>query len=61
MENTDLKWRKSSYSGNGGGNCIEVAADPHRLVVRDTQDLTGPVLNFSADAWQAFTSGLKTR
>src|SRR5437899_2565021 len=21
----DLRWRKSSYSGNGGGNCVEVA------------------------------------
>jgi hypothetical protein len=60
MEDTDLNWRKATYS-NGGENCIEVAASTHALVVRDTQDLTGPVLNFSADAWQAFTSGLKTR
>ena len=22
----DRRWRKSSYSGNGGGNCVEVAA-----------------------------------
>jgi hypothetical protein len=21
-----IRWRKSSYSGNGGGNCVEVAA-----------------------------------
>jgi hypothetical protein len=21
----DPRWRKSSYSGNGGGNCVEVA------------------------------------
>lgn len=26
-----LSWRKSSYSGNGGGNCVEVAfADWHK-------------------------------
>jgi hypothetical protein len=27
MESTDLEstWRKSSYSGNGGGNCVEVS------------------------------------
>ena len=23
----NLRWRKSSYSGNGGGNCVEVAVD----------------------------------
>jgi hypothetical protein len=23
---TDLRWRTSSYSGNGGANCVEVAA-----------------------------------
>jgi Domain of unknown function (DUF397) len=44
MEDTDLNWRKATYS-NGGENCIEVAADNHGLVVRDTQDRTGPVLN----------------
>ena len=25
MESTDLKWRKASYSSNGGANCVEVA------------------------------------
>jgi len=25
MEAISLSWRKSSYSGNGGGNCVEVA------------------------------------
>jgi hypothetical protein len=59
MEDRDMNWRKATYS-NGGENCIEVAADPHGLVVRDTQDRTGPVINFSADAWQAFTGSLKT-
>jgi Domain of unknown function (DUF397) len=59
MEDTDLKWRKSSYSGNGGGNCVEIAADTRGLVVRDTQDRTGSVLSLSADAWQAFTGSLK--
>jgi hypothetical protein len=24
MEILEWRWRKSSYSGNGGGNCIEV-------------------------------------
>jgi hypothetical protein len=24
------RWRKSSYSGNGGGNCVEAASDRWR-------------------------------
>ena len=26
MESLEWRWRKSSYSGNGGSNCIEVGA-----------------------------------
>ena len=43
-----LRWRKSGYSGNGGGNCVEVAGRGNRVLVRDTrQDGAGPVLRFS--------------
>jgi Domain of unknown function (DUF397) len=59
MEDTDLKWRKASYSSNGGAECVELATGTHGLVVRDTQDHTGPVLTFSADAWCRFTGQLK--
>jgi hypothetical protein len=45
--------RKSSYSGNNGGACIEVAATGH-VLVRDTQDREGPVLAFGRQAWEAF-------
>ncbi|MCX4447657.1 DUF397 domain-containing protein [Streptomyces sp. NPDC087866] len=51
---TDLKWFKSSYSGEGGGNCIEVAIRPHAIHVRDSKDLTVPALALSPDAWSAF-------
>lgn len=56
--NLDRGWRKSSYSGNGGGNCVEVG-QAGRVLVRDTQDRTGPVLTFSADAWRRFALRLK--
>jgi len=49
----ESNWRKSSYSGDNGGECIEVAAD-RAVLVRDTTDRTGPVLAFTTDAWQAF-------
>jgi hypothetical protein len=60
MENANLKWRKSSHSGNGGGNCVEVGSDAHGLVIRDTQDQTGPVLKFSAEAWRKLIANVTT-
>ena len=53
-----MNWRKSSYSGNGGGECIEVA-DTDRVLVRDSKDQTGPILGFTAEAWTVFTAALK--
>jgi hypothetical protein len=54
------RWRKSSYSGGQGGNCVEVAGDSRRVLVRDTtQAGTGPVLRFSAQAWRRFADQVK--
>ncbi len=52
-------WRKSSYSNGSGGNCIEVAATPPHVAVRDSRDRHGPKLAFTITAWQAFLSQLK--
>ena len=54
-----MNWRKSSYSGQSGGNCVEVADDDSRVLVRDTKDRAGPTLRFTADAWKAFAKELK--
>jgi Domain of unknown function (DUF397) len=51
-------WRKSSYSGGNGGECVEVAASG-RVLVRDTNDRAGAVLAFTPDAWRAFAAGIK--
>jgi hypothetical protein len=58
MEETDLKWRKASYSSNGGGNCVEVGKGG-RVLVRDTKDRTGPVLRLSPAAWRRFADQVK--
>jgi hypothetical protein len=58
MESTGLNWRKSTYSGTGGSNCIEVASDG-AVRVRDTKDRTGPTLRFSPDAWRRFAGRVK--
>jgi hypothetical protein len=60
MEGSDaVSWRKSSYSGNNGGNCVQAGTIPGRVLVRDTQDRAGAVLQFSADAWRAFAGHVK--
>jgi hypothetical protein len=59
MEDTDLKWRKATYSSNGGGNCVEVADHRNRVLVRDTKERAGTVLGFSPDAWQRFVDRVK--
>ena len=43
---SEIVWRKSSYSGGGGGECVEVAFPPARVAVRDSKNPEGPVLVF---------------
>lgn len=62
MEHMNMKWRKSSYSGANGGQCVEVGTITDTVVVRDTKDNgTGPVLAVSPTAWKRFAETLKTR
>ena len=51
-------WRKSSRCGPTGGNCVEVAAGPGRVAVRDSKDPSGPRLSFSPVAWRRFLAGV---
>lgn len=53
------KWRKATFSGNGGSDCVEVAGHCSRLLVRDTKDRTGPVLRFSPAVWRRFADQVK--
>jgi hypothetical protein len=55
VENIDIDWRKSSYSGNGGGNCVEAGNTGHEVTVRDSKEQDGPRLAVPASAWSAFT------
>jgi hypothetical protein len=52
-------WRKSTFSGSNGGDCVEVADAARVVMVRDTKDRDAGELSFTAEAWAAFTSGLK--
>lgn len=55
----DLNWVKSSRSGSGGGNCVEVAdlAGGSRAV-RDSKYPTGPALIVNSAEWAAFTASI---
>jgi hypothetical protein len=54
-------WHKSSYSGGGGGNCLEVAdGHPTVIPVRDSKNPHGPKLVFQASAWSAFVNAVRS-
>jgi len=53
-----LIWRKSSMSG-GSGECVEVARWKSSVLVRDSGDPAGAILEFSQARWRAFVSHVK--
>ncbi|MET8335332.1 DUF397 domain-containing protein [Streptosporangium canum] len=72
MDFSRVTWRKSSFSGNGGADCVEVAVVPGDLalaghkadadelyLVRDSKDPDGPKLAFTRSEWDAFVNGVK--
>jgi hypothetical protein len=57
METT---WRKSSYSGDQGGNCIEIAETPATVSVRDSKTPAGPILTVDPAAFTTFVDWTST-
>ncbi|MFI6897810.1 DUF397 domain-containing protein [Streptomyces sp. NPDC050256] len=52
-----LKWVKSSYSDSSNGSeCVEVAAAPHTVHVRDSKRPQGLRLDCDPAAWAAFVA-----
>lgn len=52
-----LRWFKSSHSGSGGGDCVEVAVGLDTVYVRDSKTADGgPVLRVGRDEWAAFVT-----
>jgi Domain of unknown function (DUF397) len=62
MDLTSARWRKSSYSGSDGGNCVEVAPGFITGVVplRDSKDPRGPVLLPTVAAFASFVTAVKS-
>jgi Domain of unknown function (DUF397) len=53
-----MTWRTSTRS-IGNGACVEVADSPSVILVRDTTNRLGTVLELPAYAWQQFTESLR--
>jgi hypothetical protein len=54
-----MDWRKSSYSGANGGNCVEAATGNDVILIRDTADRDRLTLTIPATAWEKFTASLR--
>ncbi|MBV9447659.1 MAG: DUF397 domain-containing protein [Streptosporangiaceae bacterium] len=59
MEDTDLKWRKASYSSNGGSECVEVGEANGMILVRDTKDRSKAPHRYTVAEWRAFVAGVR--
>jgi hypothetical protein len=72
MDLSGVTWRKSSYTGSNGGNCVEVAeltdvaagseqkiAHTELIAIRDSKNPDGPKLFFNPAEWDAFLNGVK--
>lgn len=55
-----MKWRKSSYTGANGGDCVELADTDRTVFVRDSKDPDGPRLTVSRRALSALLSEVKS-
>jgi hypothetical protein len=52
----NLTWYKSSYSGGGGQDCIEIANEPATVHIRDSKNTTGPIVDVAPAPWQVFVA-----
>ncbi|MEU0815405.1 DUF397 domain-containing protein [Streptomyces mirabilis] len=58
---TRVQWRKSSYSGDQGGSCVEIAETPSATIaVRDSKNPAGPILTIAPAAFATFVSWTTT-
>jgi Domain of unknown function (DUF397) len=56
----DLDWRTSTYSGDNGDSCVEVAFLPGGgTALRDTKNRTLSAHHYPADAWATFLAGIR--
>jgi Domain of unknown function (DUF397) len=59
MDLTDARWHTSSFSGNSGAGCVEVAFLHDSVGLRDTKDRTRAPHRYSAEQWAEFLAAVR--
>jgi hypothetical protein len=54
MSSEELTWFKSSYSSGEGGDCVEIAAGPRTIHIRDSKNPDSPHVTVTPATWIAF-------
>ncbi|WP_369234488.1 DUF397 domain-containing protein [Streptomyces sp. R21] len=55
---TAATWRKSSYSGTSGGECVEVAPLTPHIAIRDSKNPEGGAFTVTPAAFATFVASL---
>jgi len=55
---TEIRWQKSSFSGGGGEQCVEVARSAEGILLRESDD-PRVVTRTSRDKFAALVQGIK--
>jgi hypothetical protein len=61
-ELTGVTWHISSYSSNGGAECVEAGPlidGTERVAVRHSHHPDGEVILYTRAEWEAFTGGVR--
>ncbi|WP_106396856.1 DUF397 domain-containing protein [Actinocorallia populi] len=53
------RWRKSSYSGPTGGECVELAVLPAGVLVRDSKNPDAAHLTFGCAVFGGLVRGMR--
>lgn len=56
----ESNWRKSTYSGDQGGNCVEIAEGTGTVAIRDSKTPAGPILTLDPAAFTTFINWTST-
>lgn len=53
------RWRRSSRTDNGHGNCVELATFEHQTAIRDSKNPGGGTLHLRPSGWHALLATTK--
>ena len=59
LKASGLQWRKARRSV-GNGACVEVAPLDGQILIRDSQDQGGPIIQYSGISWRTFVGAAKS-